>query len=213
MNKNEKMLPIGPLMIEHRLIERMVRLMDLELVKIKDTNEVDASFIDTAVDFLRTYADRCHHGKEEDILFRGLDKKPLSGEHRRVMEELIQEHVMGRNNVKKLIAAKEGYVGGNKAALNEIVSNMETLVKFYPEHIEKEDKHFFIPVMDYFDEQEKDKMLEECYEFDRKLIHEKYTKIVEGHEAIKNISEMPACDTTGTAEHARPSSENEPCKE
>jgi hemerythrin-like domain-containing protein len=62
--KNKKMLPIGPLMIEHRLIERMVRLMALELVKIKDAGEFDASFIDTAVDFLRTYADRCHHGKD-----------------------------------------------------------------------------------------------------------------------------------------------------
>ena len=34
--------------------------------------EVDPVFIDTAVDFIRTYADRCHHGKEEDLLFKAL---------------------------------------------------------------------------------------------------------------------------------------------
>jgi hemerythrin-like domain-containing protein len=55
-------------------------------------------------------------------------------------------------------------------------------VKFYPKHIEKEDKHFFIPCMDYFSQKEKDKMFEESWEFDRKLFHEKYTKIVEALE-------------------------------
>ena len=36
---------------------------------------VDPVFIDTAVDFIHTYADRCHHGKEEDILFKALAAK------------------------------------------------------------------------------------------------------------------------------------------
>lgn len=72
------MMPIGPLMIEHRLIERMVKTIKGELRKISEENEVNVIFIDTAVDFFRTYADRCHHGKEEDILFRDLAKKPLS---------------------------------------------------------------------------------------------------------------------------------------
>jgi hemerythrin-like domain-containing protein len=45
-------------------------------------------------------------------------------------------------------------------------------------HIEKEDKHFFIPCMIYFTQKEKDQMLEEGWEFDRKMIHEKYQNIV-----------------------------------
>ena len=117
-------------------------------------------------------------GKEEYILFRDLAKKKLSEEHARIMDELIKEHVLGRNNVKKLIDAKEAYVKGNEVALDEIIKNMEILVKFYPMHIEKEDKHFFIPCMDYFTEQERDAMLTEGWEFDRKLIHEKYQNIV-----------------------------------
>jgi len=59
---------------------------------------------------------------------------------------------------------------------------MEALVKFYPIHIEKEDKHFFIPCMDYFNGEEKDAMLKEMREFDRNMIHEKYTRVVEEHE-------------------------------
>ena len=175
------MMPIGPLMREHRLIERMIRIMNTKLENIKKENKADPLFIDTAVDFIRTYADRCHHGKEEDILFRDLGKRSISAEHKRIMDELIKEHAMGRNNVKKLFDAKEKYVQGDKKILNDIISNMEILVKFYPKHIEKEDKHFFIPCMDYFTGPERDVMLNEMWEFDKNMIHDKYTKVVAEH--------------------------------
>ncbi|MDD4956015.1 MAG: hemerythrin domain-containing protein [Candidatus Omnitrophica bacterium] len=181
------MMPVGPLMIEHRIIERMIKIMRAKLENISKEGKVDPVFIDTAVDFIRTYADRCHHGKEEDILFRDLAKKKISDEHKRIMNELIEEHKMGRNNVKNLIEAKEKYVRGDNGALTEIVSNIETLVNFYPKHIEKEDKHFFLPCMDYFTDVEKDAMLNEMWEFDRKMIHEKYTKVVECYEKRDQI--------------------------
>ncbi len=101
------------------------------------------------------------------------------------MDELIQEHVMGRGNVKKLLEALSKYAQGEKEAVKEILNNMEILVKFYPRHIEKEDKHFFIPVMDYLNDREKEVMLNECYEFDRKFIHAKYKDIVAGLEGSK----------------------------
>ncbi|MFW9957485.1 MAG: hypothetical protein ACFFCT_05390 [Candidatus Odinarchaeota archaeon] len=55
-------LPVGPLMIEHRLIERMISVMGKEIKRIQKNREVDPKFIDTAVNFIRTYADQCHHG-------------------------------------------------------------------------------------------------------------------------------------------------------
>src|SRR5665811_1180241 len=89
MIRIDVMQPIGPLMIEHRLIERLLTLMTREFKRIKDNTAVDPEFafvdpvfIDTAVDFIHTYADRCHHGKEEDLLFKGLAEKNLSPEHR-----------------------------------------------------------------------------------------------------------------------------------
>jgi hemerythrin-like domain-containing protein len=166
-------------MLEHRFIERMIRIMSKELDKIEQKGEVDLAFIETAIDFIRNYADKRHHGKEEDILFRDLDKKQLAIEHKRIMGELVKEHVLGRNNIKKLVTAKENYAQGNKNALNDIAENMWLLVKFYPNHIEKEDKHFFIPCMDYFTEQERNSMLKECEEFDKKLVQVEYEKIVE----------------------------------
>ena len=167
----------GPLMIEHRLIERMIGLIVAALEKIKSENKVDPGFVDTSVDFIRMYADRTHHGKEEDILFRDLDKKNLSPEDRQVMNELIEEHVFGRKTTKALIDANTRYRNGDASALAEIVEKLKILVEFYPKHIEKEDKVFFPAYLAYFTDEEDQAMLDEFWEFDRKMIHEKYKAV------------------------------------
>ena len=92
----------GLLMIEHRLIERMISVIKDVLMQIESTQEVDPVFVDTAVDFIRTYADRTHHGKEEDILFRDLSKRVLSAEDQKVMKELIEEQTSA--DVKKYLS-------------------------------------------------------------------------------------------------------------
>ncbi|MDZ7795492.1 MAG: hypothetical protein U5P10_17900 [Spirochaetia bacterium] len=55
----------------------------------------------------RTYADRTHHGKEEDILFEHLEKRDLSKSERQLMEELIEEHKLGRKLTKQLVEAEK----------------------------------------------------------------------------------------------------------
>jgi len=177
-------------MIEHRLIERMIKIVRDEAANIEKTGKADVLLIDTAVDFIRTYADRCHHGKEEDILFRDLRNKNLSSDHKRILNELIEEHVQARSMTRALVAARDRYAKGDTGAAKDIAGFMKALSDFYPVHIAKEDKDFFIPCMDYFTRQEQDKMLEEFDTFDKNLIHEKYTKVVEANE--KPIAAEPA---------------------
>jgi hemerythrin-like domain-containing protein len=169
----------GPLMIEHRLIERMIALIEKSLTQIEDTQSVDSLFIDTAVDFIRTYADRTHHGKEEDILFRNLERQKLSDTDRRVMNELIEEHTFGRQTTKELVDANTRYRSGDTSALAVILTKLRSIVDFYPKHIEKEDKVFFPASRAYFSDEEDKAMLAEFLEFDRKMIHEKYQSVVE----------------------------------
>ena len=172
----------APLMIEHRLIERMIAIIKLILVQIEKEKKVDPIFVDITVDFIRIYADRTHHGKEEDILFRDLEEKELSKEDRQLMNELIEEHVIGRKTTRKLVEANSRYRNGDKSALSEIASNLSLLADFYPKHIEKEDKVFLPAARRYFSEQEDHAMLDKFWEFDRKMIHEKYISVVEAFE-------------------------------
>ena len=176
------MKPIGPLMIEHRLIERLVKLLSAELENIKKTSDVKTGFINVGVDFFLTYADRTHHGKEEEILFRELTQKQLTVEDKTMMQRLIQEHIWARQAVSKISAANSRYINGNKDVLKDMIYEIEKIVKFYPMHIEKEDKRFFIPVMKYFSRKEQSAMLDEFWVFDRSMIHEKYKKVVDEKE-------------------------------
>ena len=116
----------------------MIALMVEEIEKMNKHRKVNPLFIDNAVDFIRMYADRTHHGKEEDILFRELEKKQLSPNHSKIMEELVEEHVWARNLVSKLVDAKNDYEKGNVEIVDEIISLMSELTEFYPQHIEKE---------------------------------------------------------------------------
>jgi len=175
------MKPIGPLMIEHRLIERMVKLLEDELREMKSTAEVDTNLLAAGTDFFRMYADRTHHGKEEGILFRELSVKPLSDEDRRMMEDLTDEHVLMREVVARLSAANERYIRGADVR-TEIMHEIDRLVTFYPLHIRKEDRQFFLPAMGYLSQAEQEAMLDEFQEFDRTMIHEKYKALVEENE-------------------------------
>jgi hemerythrin-like domain-containing protein len=173
----------APLMIEHRLIERMIGIIKRTLSKIEKEEKIDPVFVDTIVDFIRTYADRTHHGKEEDILFRELGKRDLSEEDQRLMNDLIEEHILGRKTTQKLVEANNRYRNSDKSALAEIVSNLRLLADFYPKHIKKEDKIFLPSARSYFSEQEDQAMLNEFWEFDRKMIHEKYISLVQSFES------------------------------
>ncbi len=173
----------GPLMIEHRLIEEMLNVIRRTLEHVEQAQAIDPYFVDTAVDFIRVYADRTHHGKEEDIMFRDLRKKQLSNEDRLLMDELIEDHIFSRNTTKALVEANMRYRRGNEAAFAEVTARLKTLVEFYPKHIKKEDEVFFPASRTYFSDIEDQAMLNEFWEFDRKMIHEKYKAVVKEFEA------------------------------
>lgn len=140
------MLPIDPLMVEHRIIEPMIRAMRIQLERIR----------------------------EEDILFRALSVKALSAEHRRLLDELTEEHRKGRQAVRALGEAVQAYRRDEPRALAAIAERLSGLVDFYPRHIEKEDKRFFIPAMDYFSREEKDALITQGYALDSRLFHEQF---------------------------------------
>jgi hemerythrin-like domain-containing protein len=117
-------------MVEHRLIERMIGVIENALDEAGTTGAIDPGFVDAAVDFIRVYTDRTHHGKEEDILFRDLAKKSLSAEDERVMRELIEEHVLGRQTTKGVVEANERLRQGDAAAAADVTAHLRMLAGF-----------------------------------------------------------------------------------
>jgi hemerythrin-like domain-containing protein len=169
-------------MIEHRLIERMIAILANEKERLGAGGGPEPAKIRDAIDFMRTYADRCHHGKEEDILFFQLEGRPLSDELKATMVRLKEEHQQARNLVRELDRCNQAMERGDVSVRLEMLDLLRDITKLYPKHIEMEDRHFFLPVMELFSPMEKESMLMDFYAFDQRLVHERYRKVVERYE-------------------------------
>jgi hypothetical protein len=66
--------------------------------------------------------------------------------------------------------------------------------------------------MNYFTDKEKETMLDEYWEFDKKLIHEKYKDVIDKMEK-KSFGDLPPCQSSVTAEHDRLADKDEPCND
>src|SRR3990167_11089302 len=106
------MKPTEMLANEHEHILKVVNALIRECSK--DTQNIDKDFFEGAIDFIRNYADKFHHAKEEDILFKELCKDTVQMRCNPV-EQMIHEHDLGRNFVKGI---EEGL---KKRDLNKII--------------------------------------------------------------------------------------------
>jgi hemerythrin-like domain-containing protein len=91
---------------------------------------------------MRTFADQCHHGKEELLLFPALGEKgvPLQG---CPVGALKSEHEVGRALVKELADATDAQQSGEPGAKARIVTALRGIAALYPNHIWKEDYLLF----------------------------------------------------------------------
>lgn len=175
------MKPIGLLMIEHRLIDRAVEQIRNKAKECK----IDSSCVldlNQLIDFLGSYSDLCHHGKEEKILFLECGCKNMPKELRHLMEELILEHVMFRKMREKMSLFNLEFSTGNfinLGKLNELITDFCAILK---KHIDKEDSIFFPQSMKLFSEAEQEEMLKKFRDFDQGVMHEKYRKLISEFE-------------------------------
>lgn len=171
-------------MVEHRLFDRMLAVLKGQLEAI-GRGVFDPLRMAEVLDFFGTYADLNHHGKEEDILFKALAAKPLTPEHRGMMEGLVADHVRARDLVGRVRALLHLFVDGDTTALAAMKPAITEILSLYPIHIEKEDKEFFFPILGYLSKEEQEKMLSDFREFDGALLHRKYRAMVERMEGGK----------------------------
>ena len=61
------------------------------------------------IDFARFYADKHHHGKEEQILFRYLLENPGSATEKLIRNGMFVEHDLGRFHITELENALKQY--------------------------------------------------------------------------------------------------------
>ena len=174
------MKSIGLLNEEHRIIEQMIDVMKAEIGHITSIGQIDPVFIDTAVDFIESYADGTHHAKEEGILFYRLAEKTMSISDTEVMQRLVDEHVRARNAASELAAVNTDYRAGDITVAGKVQGLLTEFTTFYGPHMQKEEREFFVACGGYLTKKEDEQILSEFLEFDRRQIHVHYRRVVGG---------------------------------
>ena len=92
------------------------------------------------IDFARFYADKHHHGKEEQILFRYLLENPGSATEKLIRNGMFVEHDLGRFHITELENALKQYTDmpHTKNKLN-IITHAAAYADLLQRHIQKED--------------------------------------------------------------------------
>lgn len=134
--------PIEILTHEHRIIERALRALGGVCERLAKGESVPADVPAQLVEFIRTFADRCHHGKEEKHLFPALEERgiPRQGGPIGVM---LHEHELGRRLVREMEAAASAYARGESEAAARFVSAAREYLDMLAQHIYKEDHVLF----------------------------------------------------------------------
>ena len=123
---------------EHRVIEKVVSAARELNVKIEAGQKPDVDLLRKIIDFMRTYADKCHHGKEEELLFPALGNLgvPIEG---CPLGALMGEHTRGRFLVTNLAEGTEMLAAGDESGFEKIKKGLSGIITLYPNHIWKED--------------------------------------------------------------------------
>lgn len=129
---------------EHRLILRILAVLEKRALRVADGAVPDPEFFLAAVDFIRNYADRFHHAKEEDVLFAALVANGMPREHSPVAAMLL-EHEQGRAHVRALEAAALAVQAGESGRALEIAEHACAYLELLRQHIDKED-HILYPL-------------------------------------------------------------------
>jgi len=180
------MEPIKRLMDEHRVIEHAIDILDRIVTMIEEGKKVDTSDIRNIIDFIRTFADKCHHGKEEGIFFPRMVEKgvPKEGGPIGVM---LEEHEIGRDAVRRMQRAVELIEEGKEDAKKDFIRAALDYITLLRNHIDKEDNVLFPIAKNLFSSEEIESIMSEFDRVEREDIgegvHEKYEELI--HSLLK----------------------------
>lgn len=127
---------------EHKFIKRGLIVIRKMCVYILDTGNVPEDDFTKMIDFIRNYADKHHHSKEENILFKKMEEE-LGEKVRAPLLGMFAEHDLGRLFIGNLEIAIKKFTEGNKDSRVDIIANAIGYCDLLTRHIDKEDNAIY----------------------------------------------------------------------
>lgn len=162
---------------EHRVIERVLAVLE-RLTKRPLPESLDAWR--KALDFIRGFADGCHHFKEEKVLFPALEAHGIPTDGGPIGMMLL-EHEEGRAYVRAMFDALSEIEAGDQSGQAALFQNAKHYLRLLREHIQKEDDILFRMANEVIPQDEQRQLLRRFEEHEAEEMgadaHEKYLNI------------------------------------
>lgn len=123
---------------EHDAILVTLNILEKICTSMKSKKKTDFSDIQQIIDFIRVFADKCHHGKEEKYFFPALEEAGVVKDKNQI-GEIILEHELGRELIRKM----QKSVSCNFIDTHKFISSSNTYISTLRQHIEKENTVLF----------------------------------------------------------------------
>jgi hemerythrin-like domain-containing protein len=136
------MTPTETLKHEHQIILVVLDAAEREARLMEGEGQLRAHRVEQMVDFFRNFADRCHHAKEEKLLFVKMHERgmPLQGGP---LAAMLHEHDQGRRRVSAVADALAAASNDDPASIAAVRDNLLGYVQLLRAHIAKEDGVLF----------------------------------------------------------------------
>ena len=161
---------------EHRVIERVLGAVE----KLAKGPVAALEPWKKALDFIRNFADQCHHFKEEKVLFPAMEAHGIPNQDGPI-GMMLTEHEEGRAHVRAMLAALELIEAGNEAAKASLLNSAQGYCRLLREHIQKEDEILFPMADEAISADEQKKLAAAFAEHEAEEmgagLHEKYLNI------------------------------------
>ena len=136
------MKPLEILMGEHRVIEQVLDCLEKITQRCRAEGRLDKESARQALDFFHTFADRCHHAKEEAQLFPDLQGHGLGGGCGPVTV-MLREHELARLYRQGMDQTVDAASVGDPDAVRWFTQHAQSYIRLLREHIGKEDHCLF----------------------------------------------------------------------
>src|SRR5512136_199821 len=183
---------------EHRNIGAVVKALGGVALAIEKGLPADVALLGAAVEFFRLYADKLHHGKEENLFFPLLVKRgvpaqgcPIGG--------LNHEHEKGRLLVQALADQTPAYAQGSPGAKEALVQTLRDLVDFYQNHIWKEDAMVFPMADKVLTAADQTELTEKFAEVDRTIGFDAIARLEQFARSLASIAAQSPASSTITS--------------
>jgi hemerythrin-like domain-containing protein len=172
---------------EHKAVKVMLRVLEKITKNLEAGDSIDPDHLASIIEFFQVFVDRCHHVKEENMLFVAMQKTTDPGDGDRI-GALLKDHVSGRNYIRDLSHAAKHFQDGDMAAVPEIIRWARAYITLVIQHIDIEDNVLYPLANERLSPKKQEELLAQFDKLEEEIIgvgkHEEFHKLIDKLKGI-----------------------------